>query len=194
MEIRFATSADAAPLLAIYAQYINTPATFECSLPSVQEFGGRISAISASYPYLTIISGGEIAGYAYAHRHMERAAYQWNVELSIYLSAPHVARGLGGRLYGVLFEILKLQNVKAAYAGITIPNPASERLHAAMGFEKAGVFRNAGYKNGRWHDVVWFQKDISEHLANPAPFIPLGDLPAGALHEIIASYGSRRDV
>ena len=87
MIIRFARAEDAQALLDIYAQYIHTPITFEYELPSAAEFARRISSTLADgYPYLVCQDGDEVLGYAYAHRLGERAAYQWNAELSIYLS------------------------------------------------------------------------------------------------------------
>jgi phosphinothricin acetyltransferase len=41
-----------------------------------------------------------------------------------------------------------------------VPNPASERLHEALGFELVGTFREVGHKHGRWCDVRWFQKQL----------------------------------
>jgi hypothetical protein len=50
------------------------------------------------------------------------------------------------------------QGFRSAYAGVTLPNEASVGLHKAMGFEPVGVYRDAGFKLGRWHDVGWFQR------------------------------------
>jgi phosphinothricin acetyltransferase len=34
-------------------------------------------------------------------------------------------------------------------------------LHERLGFEPVGTFRDAGFKNGAWHDVAFFQKRFS---------------------------------
>ena len=115
MEIRFAGAADAQDLLGLYGQYIDTPITFECALPSRAEFARRIEGIGRAYPYLLCREGERTVGYAYAHRQMEREAYQWNAELSVYLDRAFTSRGLGGRLYRVLMELLRLQGVRTAY-------------------------------------------------------------------------------
>jgi hypothetical protein len=44
-----------------------------------------------------------------------------------------------------------------ALAAITLPNPASVRLHEALGFDPVGVFREVGHKVGRWQDVGWWR-------------------------------------
>lgn len=119
--IRFAAPDDAAALLRIYAQYIETPITFEYTLPSEEEFARRIRDIQAVYPYLVYIEDGEVLGYAYAHRFQERAAYQWGAELSVYLDRGCVSHGIGSQLYTLLLELLRLQNVRTAYALVTLP-------------------------------------------------------------------------
>lgn len=128
----------------IYAQYIETTITFEYTLPTEQAFSERIASISSVYPYLVCEEGGRAVGYAYAHRQMEREAYQWNAELSIYLDPSVTSKGLGRKLYGVLMEVLKLQNIKTVYGVVTQPNLKSEKLHLSMGFTRAGFFPEHG--------------------------------------------------
>ena len=86
--IRFADPArDAAGILAVYAPYIReTAVTFETEVPAPDAFTARVAGICADFPYLVLEADGELAGYAYAHRQAERAAYAWNAELSIYLA------------------------------------------------------------------------------------------------------------
>ena len=43
---------------------------------------------------------------------------------------------------------------------MTLPNPASERLHEAMGFADVGVYRHVGHKLGAWRDVRWYQRPL----------------------------------
>lgn len=184
MRIRFATPDDSPGLLNIYGQYIHTPITFEYSLPTEREFAGRIADVSHSYPYLAGEEDGVFVGYAYAHKFKERAAYQWGAELSVYLDRSALGRGLGKRFYSVLIEILKLQGLRTAYGGVTLPNRASEALHRSLGFEVLGTYHNAGYKNGKWHDVTWFEKPIGEYDAEPKPIIGVTDIPGEELHKL----------
>ncbi len=73
---------------------------------------------------------GRIIGYAYAHRHQAREAYDRNAELSVYVDAAFTSRGAGRRLYCALMEILKLPGIKTVYAGVTLPNIKGEGLQA----------------------------------------------------------------
>ena len=177
MGIRFAAEADAPALLAIYAQYIETGITFEYELPSREEFARRIREFGGTYPYLVWEEDGRIVGYAYAHRQAERAAYQWNAELSVYLDRAHTGTGLGRRLYTALMALLRLQGVRTVYALVTLPNEKSEGLHRSMGFRLMGAQRSTGYKDGAWRDVAWFELPIAPYDQDPAPLCPLPQVP-----------------
>ncbi len=188
MEIRFAAEQDAAGLLAVYAQYIGTSITFETELPTVAAFAGRIRDIQRVYPYLVLTDGGRIIGYAYAHRIRERAAYDWCAELSVYLDRDYTRRGYGRKLYALLMDLLALQNVKTAVGCVTVPNAASEALHASMGFARVGTSPNSGYKNGAWHDVAWFEKVLGPYDVPPAPLLPLAEADPAAVARIMAEH------
>ena len=178
--------ADARTLREIYSQYIETPITFEYELPSEYQFSHRMASIIGEYPYLICEISGETVGYAYAHRHMERATYQWNAELSIYISRDWVSRGVGRRLYSILLELLKAQGIKNAYAGVTLPNLKSERLHKSMGFRRTGIYLNTGYKCGAWHDVCWFAKQLAPFETWPEPVVRAEALSEELISEIIS--------
>lgn len=191
MNIRFAAEGDSAALLQIYGQYIDTPITFEYALPTEAEFARRVRDIAAVYPYLVCEEGGRIVGYAYAHRQAERAAYQWNAELSVYLDKGHTGQGLGKHLYGMLIDLLRLQGIRTVYALVTVPNEKSEGLHRAMGFRHMGTQRSTGYKAGAWRDVAWFEKAIAPHGTDPAPLLPLGQVPAERIAAVLRGADQR---
>lgn len=184
IRIRLATDDDAAGILSVYAPYIDTPITFEESVPSAEEFSARIAHIQAGYPYLvaetvSTPNSGEtprIVGYAYAHAQAERAAYGWNAELSVYLSPETRGRGLGTVLYRALVDLVREQGVKAAYALVTVPNAASKHLHEAFGFTCMGVQKNAGYTCGAWRDVAWLVLALAPFDAEPEPVVPFPTL------------------
>jgi len=183
---RLASEEDIPEIRALYEPYVkNTAITFEVEVPSIEEFGNRIRSIAAEYPYIVCLSDRTIIGYAYAHRHMERAAYQWNAELSVYIGSRSQGRGIGKRLYAALMAILELQNVKNVYGGVTSPNEKSEKLHESLGFTKLGTYRNTGYKCGAWHDVIWFEKAIGAYNLNPEPFMPIQDVDRAAIAKIL---------
>lgn len=183
-EFRLAVPADAPALLAVYAQYIETPVTFETKLPEEAAFAARIAEIGSVYPYLMALEDGKAVGYAYAHRFAERAAYQWGAELSVYLDREYTGRGLGRRLYEALMQILRLQGVRTVYGCVTLPNRPSEALHEAMGFRRMGEFRRAGFRLGAWRDVAWFEREIAPY-DTPEPLRGIGEMDRNLLENIL---------
>jgi L-amino acid N-acyltransferase YncA len=167
--IRLATPDDAEQVLAVYAPYCHTPISFETEPPSAEEVRGRLAKVLGPYPWLLCEGGGEVLGYAYATRHRERAAYRWSVDTSVYVRQGRQRRGVGRALYTSLLAVLPLQGYVNAYAGVTLPNPASLGLHRAMGFEPVGVYERVGFKNGAWHDVAWFQRPLRPRPDEPPP-------------------------
>lgn len=146
---------DAEALLSIYAFYVRTTAiSFETEPPSLKEFTERIITVSAAFPYIVADNDGEVLGFAYATAFKPRAAYFPSVETTVYLRHDSRSRGVGQLLYRTLLDLLRLCGSYTAIAGIALPNPASERLHRAVGFEIIGVQKNIGFKLGRWHDVA----------------------------------------
>ncbi len=106
---------------------------------------------------------GSLLGYAYTYRHMERDAYQWGAELSVYLDRAVASMGLRETLYRIVIGILRTQGVRTVYGDVTLPNSKNKALHASLGFHVLGTYRNAGYKNGAWHE-----KQIAKYDAAPA--------------------------
>jgi L-amino acid N-acyltransferase YncA len=158
MNIRSIQIADAESVRNIYAPFVSESATsFEIEPPDVAATEQRIRALKDQYPWLVFESDGRVFGYAYASRHRERLAYQWCVEVSVYVDASMRRCGIGRALYLSLFDVLRRQGYVNAYAGITLPNPSSVRLHESLGFAPIGIFTKIGYKLGQWHDVAWLQ-------------------------------------
>lgn len=166
--IRLADKDDASSILQIYAPYITgTAITFECEVPTVEAFSDRMKNIQRVYPWLVCEIDDHIAGYAYASRYMERQAYDWSADFSIYINPQYHGKRIGKSLYFSLIEILKLQGYYNIYSAVTMPNIKSESLHESFGFNEIGIFRNVGYKLGGWHDVKWYVLKINEHIQSP---------------------------
>jgi L-amino acid N-acyltransferase YncA len=156
-KIRFARTTDAPAVLTIYGPFCEeSPISFETERPSVREIADRIRKTTERFPWLVYEGESEVLGYAYASPHRERAAYRWSVDVAIYISEACRGQGIATALYLVLFQLLRIQGYFNAYAGITLPNPASLRLHQKLGFEQVGIYQQVGYKSGAWHDVSWW--------------------------------------
>lgn len=185
--VRLATVEDAAGVLAVYAPYVrHTAITFETEVPGEAAFAERMAGIIGKYPYLVVEEGGRIAGYAYAHRIGERAAYAWNAELSVYFAPDCTGRGWGSAVMAALMELLALQGVRTAYSLVTVPNPASMGLHEKLGFAVMGIQTRAGFKRGAWHDVAWLHKPLGSFEGTPAPVVPFCELCPADVRRVLA--------
>ena len=165
MEIRPATTSDASAIADIYAPYVTgTAISFEEDPPSVAEMAERIEK---SHMWLLAEDGSGIHGYAYAAPFHRRPAYRWSVEVSIYLEPEVIGKGIGRRLLSELIEGLRERGFVNAFAGTTLPNPASIALFESYGFEKIAHQKKVGFKLGGWHDVGWWQLQLIEPPTAP---------------------------
>lgn len=157
--IRDAASSDAAAIAAIYNEHVRgTIVTFELDAVDDAEMARRIAEVqSRGLPWLVACIGEDVVGYAYAGPWKARAAYARTVETSIYLAGAAWGRGLGKRSYAALIERQRAAGMRALIGGVSLPNPASVRLHEAMGFEYVGRFREVGHKFEQWIDVGYWQ-------------------------------------
>jgi len=165
--IRNATAADAPAMARIYNHYVaNTVVSFEEAPVSEGDMSARLAAIEAlRWPWLVAEGADGVSGYAYADRWKVRAAYRHTVEVTIYLDAGAVGRGLGTQLYGALFERLRGTEAHVAIGVISLPNPASIALHEKFGLRKAAHFNAVGHKFGRWVDVGYWQRLLTTDSA-----------------------------
>ncbi|KPL81888.1 arsinothricin resistance N-acetyltransferase ArsN1 family B [Herpetosiphon geysericola] len=172
--IRVATLADAVAIHAIYAPIVEqTVISFEVVAPTSTEIAQRINKTLEQYPWLVWADAqGQVQGYAYASQHRSRPAYQWSVDTTVYVANSAQRQGVGRALYQQLLQQLQALGYYSAYAGITLPNTKSVGLHEAIGFTPVGVFRQAGFKHGQWHDVGWWQYQLQPADNDRAPAAP----------------------
>jgi phosphinothricin acetyltransferase len=174
--IRPACAEDAAAIAAIYAPHVLAGVvSFETEAPDARAMRTRITGADGLYPWIVATRGddtdgekGGVLGYAYASRFREREAYRWVVETTVYVANDAQRAGVGRLLYRALTGTLRAQGFAQAIGVIALPNDGSVRLHEAVGFRRAGVFRAVGYKHGRWVDVGYWQCELAGPAVPPA--------------------------
>lgn len=189
IKIRTAAAEDAEALLAIYAPYVaDTAITFEYEIPSVEEFRRRITNTLSMRPYLVAYcldaAGNEdIVGYAYTSAFKERAAYDWAEETSIYVRMDVRGSGAGRALYEALEAVSRKRgiiNLNACIAAVEVEDEHltndSVFFHEHLGYKMVGKFHLCGYKFGRWYDMVWMEKMLGEHPADPGQVRPFPEI------------------
>ena len=172
--IRPARPDDAAAIAAIYAPHVLVgTASFEVEAPDARQMRTRMASSDGLYPWIVATAaepgGAEsgVLGYAYATRFRDRPAYRHAVETSIYIPDAAQRQGAGRLLYEALIDTLRAQGFTQAIGTIALPNDQSIALHEQVGFRRAGVFREVGFKLGRWIDVGYWQCELADAQTPP---------------------------
>jgi phosphinothricin acetyltransferase len=157
MVTRVATEQDLPAIKAIYDHQVLTGiSTFDTEAPPLEMWAERLASAQAGDHVLVTESDGAVAGYAYSTTYRPRMAYARTRETSVYLAPEKGGRGLGRALYDDLLGRFRADGMHVALAVIALPNPASEALHRACGFERVGVLPEVGRKFDRWIDTTFW--------------------------------------
>ena len=154
---------DLGRIVEIYNHYVvNSAATFDLQPYSIGERVPWFAQFATSGPHqlLAARSGDLIVGYAYSTRFHDRPAYDVSVETTIYLHPEHLGQGTGTALYTELLSRLTRCDLHGAYAGVTLPNDASVRLHEKFGFRQIGIETEVGWKFDRYWSVARFERRL----------------------------------
>lgn len=157
--IKPATVDDLPGILAIYNEAIRTTTAVFQYEPHTLEMRQRWfeEKQAAGYPILTAELDGAVVGFANLGPWRQAAAYKYCVENSVYVAEAYQGNGLGRLLLRSLIDAAIAMDKHAIIAVIEAENAVSIALHASFGFERAALFRQVGYKFGRWLDLVFMQ-------------------------------------
>lgn len=161
--IRACEEPDIGAVREIYACYVRcTLISFEIEPPGRGERAARRrNLIAAGYPYFVAERDGEILGYACASAYRPRPAYRYTAENSVYVRRGHARQGVGRRLMEALIAACERKGLRQMVAVIGDgANETSIAFHASLGFVRIGTLRSAGWKFGRWADIVLMQRPL----------------------------------
>jgi phosphinothricin acetyltransferase len=162
--------ADAAAIAAIYAHHVlHGLASFEEVPPDAGEIARRLAERGAQgLPTLLARLGGRPVGFAHAGRYRTRPAYRFTVEDSVYVAAGAEGKGIGRALLAELIARCAALGCRQMVAIIgDSANRASIGLHERLGFRRAGLLADVGFKHGRWVDSVIMQRPLGVGAARP---------------------------
>ena len=166
--VRPAVEADVPAMAAIYNHYVETsPATFDIEPVSLENRLAWFRHFAESGPFRLLVAerAGQMIGYAGSGKFREKAAYATSVEMTVYVHPDARGLGVGAAMYERLFQILASEQIHRAYAGITLPNPASVALHHRFGFRDIGLYDEVGHKLGQYWSVQWLEKSMPGEVA-----------------------------
>ena len=161
--IRLATPADRGAIDAIYHHYVRTSTcTYQEEPDSDDARRAWFDAHGERHPITVLDQAGEVLGWASLSPWKERSGYRFTCELSVYLRDDARGRGFGKRLLADLIERATALGYHSLIGGVSSEQTASVRLHESMGFTKVAHFQETGFKFGKWLDVVYYQRKLSE--------------------------------
>jgi L-amino acid N-acyltransferase YncA len=142
---------------------LQTAATFDTQAHPIGWWEDLLAAVDpdAGDFLLAALDGDRPVGYAKSGPHRAKVSYATTRETTLYVHGDYRGAGVGHALYRELLGRLDRLPLAMAVAGVTQPNPASDALHAAHGFEPIGTFANVGVKFGRPWDVLWYQRELA---------------------------------
>lgn len=176
--LRPVTPDDAAQLTAIYAPFVATNAvSFENEVPSAKEMKARIAAGDSLYPWIAAVDeeSGIVLGYAFAKPFRQGAPYRFVVEVAVYTIGDVEGQGVRRALLSSLIATLTTQNFTQAICTLMTPNDKLILLYEAIGFRRAGVYREVSFKNGQWHDVGLWQRELAHAGTPPDALVPFSE-------------------
>jgi L-amino acid N-acyltransferase YncA len=158
MLIRKATLSDAPAIAEIYNDAIlNTTATFDTELKSVENRIEWLGEHSDKYPVLVAEENNTVIGFASMSRWSDRAAYDDTAEISIYIHPAHRDKGIGKQLFKAIIDAGRTGELHCVISRISQGNDKSIYLHKQNGFSTVGVIREVGKKFGEILDVTMMQ-------------------------------------
>jgi len=159
--VRSVNETDILSVCDIYNFYIkNSTATFEEDEVSREEIERRINEVTAKYPWIVFEENEKIIGYAYVTKWKDRSSYRYSAESTVYVHKDNFGKGVGRRLMSRLIEEASERGLHNLIAGIALPNDASVALHEKIGFVKCGLFKEVGFKFGKWINVGYWELPI----------------------------------
>ncbi len=158
--VRAAASADIPAILAIYNDAVLTttasfdyePRTLEAQTAWFEEHTAK------NLPVFVAEDGAQrVAGWSSLSHFRPRPGYHFTAEDSVYVAPEQRGQGLGKLLLAPVIQAAREGGFRTVIAVVDATNAASLRLHESLGFQRAGYFKDVGWKFDRWLDLVFMQ-------------------------------------
>lgn len=161
--VRRATHADAPAINDIYNHYVRTStATFDTVEMSLPDRIAWLAHHGDEHPVFVVQRADTVVAWGSLSPWATRAAWRRTVEVSTYVAASVLGRGIGPVLLQALVESARSQGHHAVIAQISSDNLPSLKMGERAGFERVGTLHEVGYKFDRWIDLAMLEL-VLEH-------------------------------
>ena len=143
----------------IYNHYVLTStATYQVEPEPIEGRLAWFAAHDATHPVVVAEVDGHVLGWGALAPFHEREAYAHTVEDSVYVHHQRHRLGIGAAILAELIRLGQEFGHRTVIAGIDSEQAPSIALHERYGFVPVGRLKEAGYKFGRWLDVIYMQR------------------------------------
>jgi len=161
--IREATKKDLMDILEIYNDAIlNTTAIYDYKTHTLED---RIQWYEKrkqdGYPLLVSEKNDKVVGFATYGSFRAYPAFKYTIEHSVYVHKDYRNLGIGKTLLKELIDIANVDEYATMVACIDSLNENSIKIHEKFGFKYSGTVTKAGFKFGKWLDLVLYQLDLT---------------------------------
>lgn len=157
--IRTATPSDSPAIAAIWNAIIrDTMATFTTTEKDPADIAQQIAD---GKPWWVAEVNNTVQGHATYDKFRNGPGYARTKEHSIHLSKVAQRTGLGRDLMAALESHARTEGVHVMIAGVSSENADGQAFHARLGYTECGRVAQAGFKAGRYLDLVLMQKILT---------------------------------
>ena len=149
---------DADDILAIINYYIAHSTFYFSEAPLEKSSISDMLNARHVLPGYVVLNDSELIGFGYAYHFRPESTFSQTVKLTYWLKAGFTGKGIGSTLYNMLESELRMLKISSILVNISSENIASLNFHRALGYQECGNFKQAGYKSGRYFDLIWLQK------------------------------------
>ena len=153
--IREMRAEDGPKVLEIYEFGLETRnATFETRTPSWKDWDEKHHRHSR----FVYVEENEVVGWVALAPMSQRKVYSGVAEVSIYLSAKALGRGIGTELMRRVVESSEDHGIWTLYSSVFPENAATVRLHKKCGFREVGIRERIACLDGVWRDTLILER------------------------------------
>lgn len=157
--LRLANKNDLPAINAIYNHYVlHSTCTYQITPSTAEERELWFEQHGGKHPVIVAEENGTVIGWSSLSKFHPRQAYDNSVEDSIYLHPEWRGKGLGSLLLADLIERAKALGHHTMLGGIDADQAGSVALHTKFGFIECALYKQVGFKQDRWLDVIWMQR------------------------------------
>jgi len=161
--IRQAVNNDLYQIMEIYNDAtLNTTAVYTYKAQTIEErklwFQNKQKD---NFPVLVFEEKDRVIGFATFGPFRAWPAYKYTIEHSVYVHENYRNHGIGTALVKMIIKLANDRGFATLVAGIDAFNESSIKMHQKLGFQYSGTIKRAGFKFGKWLDLVFYQLDLS---------------------------------